>query len=55
MKNVSTQFRNELNNGNRYYVKSAEITLKDGTTLEISNSNLWQNGMILESATSNSR
>lgn len=54
MKNVSTQFRNELNNGNRYYVKSAEITLKDGTTLEISNSNLWQNGMILESATSNS-
>lgn len=54
MKNVSTQFRNELNNGNRYYVKSAEITLKDETTLEISNSNLWQNGMILESATSNS-
>ena len=54
MKNVSTQFRNELNNGNRYYVKSAEITLKDGNTLEISNSNLWQNGMILESATSNS-
>lgn len=54
MKNVSTQFRNELNNGNRYYVKSAEITLKDGTTLEISNSNLWQNGTILESATSNS-
>lgn len=54
MKNISSQFREELNNGNRQYVRSAEITLKDGTTLEISNSNLWQNGMILEDSVSNS-
>ena len=54
MKNISSQFREELNNGNRQYVRSAEITLKDGTTLEINNSNLWQNGMILEDSVSNS-
>ena len=53
MKNVSSNFRNELNNGNRNYVKSADITLKDGTVLHIDDSKLWQNGMKIEDSVSN--
>ena len=53
MKNVSSNFRNELNNGNRNYVKSADITLKNGTVLHIDNSKLWNNGLKIENAVSN--
>ena len=53
MKNVSSAFREELKKDNRNYIKSADITLKNGTVLEIDNSNLWQNGMKLDTATSN--
>lgn len=52
MKNVSSQFRNELNNGNRRYVRNVKITLKDGSIVNISNKNLWQNGLKLETAVS---
>ena len=52
MKNVSSAFREELKKDNRNYIKSADITLKNGTVLEIDNSNLWQNGMKLDTATS---
>ena len=54
MKNVSSAFREELKKGNRNYIKSADITLKNGTVLEIDNSDLWQNGMKLDTATSSS-
>ena len=53
MKNVSSNFRNELNNGNRNYVKSVDITLKNGTVLHIDNSKLWNNGLKIENAVSN--
>ena len=53
MKNVSSAFREELKKDNRNYIKSADITLKNGTVLEIDNSDLWQNGMKLDTATSN--
>lgn len=53
MKNVSSNFRNELNNGNRNYIKSADITLKNGTVLHIDNSKLWNNGLKIENAVSN--
>lgn len=52
MKNVSSAFREELKKDNRNYIKSADITLKNGTVLEIDNSNLWQNGVKLDTATS---
>lgn len=52
MKNVSSAFREELKKDNRNYIKSADITLKNGTVLEIDNSDLWQNGMKLDTATS---
>lgn len=53
MKNVSSAFREELKKDNRNYIKSADITLKSGTVLKIDNSDLWQNGMKLDTATSN--
>ena len=53
MKNVSSNFRNELNNGNRNYIKSADIKLKNGTILTVDNSKLWNNGLKIENAVSN--
>ena len=54
MKNVSSAFREELKKDNRNYIKSADITLKSGTVLKVDNSDLWQNGMKLDTATSSS-
>ena len=54
MKNVSNQFRNELFNGNRNFIKSADIKLKDDTVLHVDNSKLWQNGLKIEDSVSNS-
>ena len=53
MKNVSSQFRRELNNGNRNYVKSAKITLKDETELTLTDKVFWNNGVKIEESTSN--
>lgn len=54
MKNVSSAFREELKKDNRNYIKSADITLKNRNVLKIDNSDLWQNGMKLDTATSSS-
>lgn len=54
MKNVSNQFRNELFNGNRNFIKSADIKLKDETVLHVDNSKIWQNGLKIEDSVSNS-
>ena len=35
MINVSSEFRDKLNNGNCNYLSYADITLKDGTTLNL--------------------
>ena len=53
MKNVSSEFREKLNNGNRNYIKSAKITLKDGTELNLTDKVFWNNGVKIEDATSN--
>ena len=52
MKNVSELFKTELNNGNRNYVKSCDITLKNGIVLNITNENTWQNGFSIDSSVS---
>lgn len=53
MKNVSSEFRKKLNNGNRNYIKSAKITLKDSTELNLTDKNFWNNGVKIEDSTSN--
>ena len=52
MKNVSSEFKNQLNIGNRNYVRSADITLKNNVVLHLDNSDLWQNGLKIDTATS---
>ena len=54
MKNASSAFKNELKNDNRNYIKSADLTLHDGTVLHVDNSDMWNNGLTIEDATSNS-
>lgn len=54
MQNVSSAFRKELNNDNRRYIKSCDITLADGTKLLVDNSHIWGNGFKIEDAVSNS-
>lgn len=54
MKNVSSEFKNQLNIGNRNYVRSADITLKNNVVLHLDNSDLWQNGLKIDTATSSS-
>ena len=52
MKNISKAFRDELNNDNRNFVKSCTITLADGTVLNITQSDTWQNGFSIDEAVS---
>ena len=52
MKNVSLAFQNELNNDNRIFINSCDITLTDGTVLPIDNSNIWENGFKIDDASS---
>lgn len=54
MKNVSTAFKTELNNDRRFYTKSCDITLADGTKLPVNNSHIWDGGFKLEEAVSSS-
>ena len=53
MKNVTNAFRQELNNGNRNFLKSCTITLADGTVLNITEKDTWQNGFSVDEAVSN--
>lgn len=52
MRNLSTEFKEEQNNGNHRYLKFVDITLKNGTELHLDNSNLWSNGFAFEEAVS---
>lgn len=52
MRNLSTEFKEEQNNGNHRYLKFVDITLKNGTELHLDNSNLWSNGFSFEEAVS---
>ena len=52
MRNLSTEFKEEQNNGNHRYLKFVDITLKNGTELHLDNSNLWSNGFTFEEAVS---
>lgn len=53
MRNLSSEFREKVNSGmDIYYLKYAEIMLKDGTKLSLDNSNFWANGFSFEDAVS---
>ena len=51
MRNVSESFKNELKN-NRDYLLYADITLSSGETLNLTNKEIWENGFVIDDATS---
>ena len=52
MINVSNQFKEKLNNGHKNYLCYANITLLDGTILNIESDKIWNNGLSIEEAVS---
>ena len=52
MIDLSTEFRNELEKDNRNFLPFLDITLKDGTVLNLTKSEIWQNSFKVEDATS---
>lgn len=52
MRNLSTEFKEQQNSGNRNYLKYADFTFTDGSTLSITDEDLWSNGFKFEDAVS---
>lgn len=52
MRNLSTEFKEQQNSGNRNYLKYADFTFTDGSTLSITDEDLWSNGLKFEDAVS---
>lgn len=54
MRNLSSKWKEKVKNGmDVQYLKYADITLTDGTVLNLTSANLWQNGMAFEDSVSN--
>lgn len=54
MIDVSTEFEQALENGERNFCVTLTINLQDGTVLDIDDSDLWSDGFTIDEATSNS-
>ena len=54
MRNLSTEFKEQQNSGNRNYLKYADFTFTDGSKLSITDKDLWSNGFKFEDAVSQS-
>ncbi len=52
MRNLSSEFKEQQNSGNRNYLKYADFTFTDGSTLSITDKDLWSNGFKFEEAVS---
>lgn len=53
MRNLSSRWKEKVNSGmDVQYLKYADITLKDGTVLHLTNADLWQDGMMFEDSVS---
>lgn len=52
MRDISNRFKNEQDNDNRNYLKYADITLTDGTIINLTNADFWSNGMKFEDSVS---
>lgn len=44
MRNLSSEFIQKVKNGDRNFFKYADLNLKDGTKLSLTNQDFWQNG-----------
>ena len=54
MRNLSSNWKEKVKRGmDVQYLKYADITLADGTVLNLTSANLWQNGMEFEDSVSN--
>lgn len=54
MRNLSTEFKEQQNSGNRNYLKYADFAFTDGSKLSITDKDLWSNGFKFEDAVSQS-
>lgn len=54
MLDLSTEFKNEMFNDNRDFLPFLDITLADGTVLNLKKKDVWQNSFKVEDATSSS-
>lgn len=54
MRNLSSEFIEQQNNGNRNYLKYADVTFSDGKTISLTNEDFWSNGMRFEDSVSGS-
>lgn len=54
MLDLSTEFKNEMFNDNRDFLPFLDITLVDGTVLNLEKKDVWQNSFKVENATSSS-
>lgn len=53
MRNLSSKWKEKVNTGmDVQYIKYADITLKDGTVLNLTSADLWQNGLSFEDSVS---
>ena len=54
MIDASTEFKNAVSNDNRSFLPFLDITLKDGTVLNLTEEKIWENSFRVEDATSTS-
>ena len=52
MISTSQKYKQEMISGNRNYVVKANMTLADGTSLVLTNEELWDQGVVLDNAIS---
>lgn len=52
MRNLSTEFKEKQHNGKSDYLRFATLNLKDGTTLNFTNQELWSEGFSFDDSTS---
>lgn len=52
MRNLSTEFKEKQHNGKSDYLRFATLNLKDGTTLNLTNQELWSEGFSFDDSTS---
>lgn len=52
MRKVTSDFKNQIERDNRNYYEWVDITLKDGTVLNLTNENIWNSGIKIEDAVS---
>lgn len=54
MIDLSAEFKSEIQNDNRNFLPFLDITLKDGTVLNLTKSDIWENSFRVEDSTSQS-